>query len=58
MLRDSTDLPDRALRAELGAVVILGIGVARMAGTLPNLAAADPDQLGALADDLLRGILG
>jgi AcrR family transcriptional regulator len=50
--------PDAELRAELAAMVLLGIGVARTAGTLPALAAAEPDRLAALLRDLLDTVLG
>ncbi|WP_083419696.1 TetR/AcrR family transcriptional regulator [Pseudofrankia sp. BMG5.36] len=50
--------PDSELRAELATVVLLGIGVARTAGTLPALAAADPEELGVYARALLDTVLG
>ncbi|ADP81572.1 TetR/AcrR family transcriptional regulator [Pseudofrankia inefficax] len=50
--------PDAELRAELAAMVLLGIGVARTAGTLPALAAADPDRLAELLRELLDTALG
>jgi MFS family permease/AcrR family transcriptional regulator len=49
---------DAELRAELGAMLLLGIGVARTAGTLPALAAADPARLAQLAGELLDALLG
>jgi AcrR family transcriptional regulator len=45
------------LRVELAAMMLLGIGVARTAGTLPALAAADPEHLGALVRELLDAAL-
>ena len=50
--------PDAELRAEFAAMVLLGIGVARTAGTLPALAAADPDRLAELVRELLDSTLG
>ncbi|ONH31494.1 TetR family transcriptional regulator [Pseudofrankia asymbiotica] len=50
--------PDSELRAELATVILLGITVARTAGTLPALAAADPEELGVYARALLDAVLG
>ncbi|MBX6388749.1 MAG: TetR family transcriptional regulator [Frankia sp.] len=49
--------PEAELRIEIAAVVLLGIGVARSAGTLPALAAADPDRLSELAREALDTLL-
>lgn len=47
--------PDPALRAEMLTAAFLGVLLARRAGTLKALAAADVDQLIPLLSDLFRG---
>ncbi|WP_045875110.1 helix-turn-helix domain-containing protein [Pseudofrankia sp. DC12] len=50
--------PDTELRAELAAMVLIGVGAARTAGTLPALAAAEPARLADLVRELLDALLG